>query len=229
MANNNTPSSAEQYAYDIIKTRILNMDYPPGEFISDSEVAAELELSRTPVLYALRYLEYEGLVTRQPRRGWQICGLSLDDIHDIFNIKEALGVMIVCQAAQCTNAGLRQALQDACHSMIVANEANDLESWETAHREWHMALNAMTHYPDSRTFRILDMVNDQWRRVRNGLLAIEGRMDRETLEHCTIAESVLAGDQAQSEAKMRSHLQSVRSDIVNLLTSMVLPFAPHGV
>jgi DNA-binding GntR family transcriptional regulator len=204
------------------------MTYTPGQFLSDSEIAAELNLSRTPVLYALRYLECEGLVNRQHRQGWQICALSLDDIHDIFNIKVALGVMLARQAAGCQDETLRHALRDAVTGMIAANEADDLEMWEIAHRQWHNALMAMSEYPEGRVGRILDNLNDQWRRVRNGLLAIEGRMARETLEHEAVAEAILSGDGAAAEERMRKHLQSVRHDLVNLLTHIVLPFATQG-
>lgn len=228
-SNGDGSQSAEQQAYSTIKSQILNMDYMPGEYISDGDVATELGLSRTPVLYALRYLEFEGLVTRQPRQGWQVCGLSMDDIHDIFNIKEALSVMIVRQAAQCEESELRKNLQDACNGMLKAHRADDLEAWEIAHRDWHTTLNSMSTYPDSQAFRFMGMLNDQWRRVRTGLLAIDGRMERETHEHCHIAEAVLSGDTEEAETRMFDHLKSVRNDLVNLLTHMVLPFAPHGV
>lgn len=228
-SENGAPLTAEQQAYTMIKDRILNMTYMPGRVLSDSEVAAELNLSRTPVLQALRYLECEGLVNRQHRQGWQICALSLDDIHDIFNIKEALGVMLARQAVQCQDETLREAMRAAVEGMIRANEAGDIKTWEEYHRQWHDALMAMSEYPAGRVEGILNNLNDQWRRVRNGLLAIEGRMDRETHEHQVVADAILSGNGDEAEQRMRKHLQSVRHDLVDLLTHLVLPFAPHGI
>ncbi len=225
---NGIPLTAEQQAYTMIKARILNMTYMPGQTLSDSDLAAELSLSRTPVLYALRYLECEGLVNRQHRQGWQICALSLDDIHDIFNIKIALGVLLARQAAACRDESLRSALQNAVDGMIVAEQADDLEAWEMVHRQWHDALMAMSEYPDGRVGRILNNLNDQWRRVRNGLLAMEGRMQRETQEHRVVAEAILSGDGDEAERRMRKHLETVRYDLMNLLKNMVIPYAPNG-
>jgi DNA-binding GntR family transcriptional regulator len=221
--------TAEQQAYLLVKTRIMEMHYKPGQSIMDSELADELAISRTPIANALRRLEYEGLLTNQPRRGWQVTPLSLDDIHEIFNIKEALETMIARQAAACTDEPLRDALRAAVAGMQRCSAAGDKEAWDVVHMRWHQTVLAMSEYPAGRVPRILNNLNDQWRRVRRGLLAIEGRMARETVEHSLIAESILAHDIDEAERRTLRHLQHVRQELVLLLTNVVLPFAAHGV
>ena len=89
----------QQQAYDYVKDQITGLKLKPGQTLTDSQVAAELEISRTPVREALRRLEQEGLLVNDSRRGWKIYSLSLDDIRQIFEIKQLLEGLIVEQAA----------------------------------------------------------------------------------------------------------------------------------
>jgi DNA-binding GntR family transcriptional regulator len=225
----NQVATAEQQAYHLVKTRIMEMYYKPGQFVTDSDLAEELAFSRTPITNALRRLEYEGLLTNQPRRGWQVTPLSLDDIHEIFNIKEALETMIARQAAACTDEALKDTLLECVEKMQRFSAAGDKEQWDIVHMCWHQTVLAMSEYPEGRVPRILNNLNDQWRRVRRGLLAIDGRMVRETVEHTAIAESILAHDLDEAEQRTLRHLQHVRQEVVYLLANMVLPFATNGI
>jgi DNA-binding GntR family transcriptional regulator len=221
--------TAEQQAYDLVKARIMNLEFKPGQYITDNEIANELNISRTPIRDAFRRLEYEGLLTSQPRRGWQVCPLSLDDIHDIFNIKEVLEGMVARQAAEFKDEKLRHILRDVAERMNRAAEVGDQEVWEEAHWQWHETIFAMSYAPRGRVFRVISNLNDQWRRLRKALLGIEGRMKRDTLEHIAVTESILAGDGDEAERRMRSHLNNVRRDLVNLLVNLVFPFVSDGV
>jgi DNA-binding GntR family transcriptional regulator len=225
----NQVATAEQQAYHLVKTRIMEMYYKPGQIVTDSDLAEELAFSRTPIANALRRLEYEGLLTNQPRRGWQVTPLSLDDIHEIFNIKEALETMIARQAAASTDEALHATLRECVEKMQQLSAAGDKEAWDIIHMRWHQTVLAMSEYPDGRVPRILNNLNEQWRRVRRGLLAIDGRMARETVEHVAIAESILGQDPDEAEQRTLRHLQHVRQEVVYLLKNMVLPFATNGI
>ena len=51
-----------EIAYDKIKDSICSGAIRPGDILSESQIAAELEMSRTPVREALRILASEDLV-----------------------------------------------------------------------------------------------------------------------------------------------------------------------
>ena len=54
-------SLADQ-AYEIIKTNIINLTYPPGMPLTESMLSEELNMSRNPVRAAIRTLQSEGLI-----------------------------------------------------------------------------------------------------------------------------------------------------------------------
>ena len=55
-------------------------------------------------------------------------------------------------------------------------------------------------------------LNDQWDRVRLGLIAMQGRLDHSNREHEEVVNRVLAGDGDGAERHMREHLHSLRED-----------------
>ena len=224
-----TRPTAEQQVYDLVKERILTLTLKPGQYITDNEIAGELNISRTPIREALRRLEHEGLLINRPRRGWQVCVLSLEDIHEIFDIKEVLEGMIVRQAAACQDEALRSDLKEAMAGMQRASTAGDQEAWMEAHAQWHQTIFAMMASPKGRAAQIAQNLNDQWWRLYFLTVAVEGRLERKTCEHAVVAESILAGEAGAAERLMRDHLQKTRADLVHLLTNLVLPFVSTGV
>ena len=72
-------------AYRAIKSRILSLQYRPGEVLDDITVGTELGISRTPVREALFRLGADGLVvTSATRGGFTVRSLDLFDIKELF-------------------------------------------------------------------------------------------------------------------------------------------------
>jgi DNA-binding GntR family transcriptional regulator len=217
----------QQQAYSFVKTRVMNRDLKPGQYITDNQIGNELNISRTPVREALRLLEHEGFLFRQARRGWRVYSLSLEDINEIFDIKETLEGVIVKWAVKCNDKGKRATLKEEMKRMKQATSAHDHEAWRQTDMELHRIIFSMCG--NERASRIINDLNDQWYRVRIGLVAMQGRMERSTLEHEAIVESILAGNGDGAERLMRNHLNNLRQELVRVLVNLVLPFAQNGV
>jgi DNA-binding GntR family transcriptional regulator len=217
----------QQQAYVYIKEQIVNLVFKPGEFITDTQIANQLKVSRTPIREAFYRLEKEGLLIYEARRGWKVYSLSLDDIHEIFDIKEVLEGMVARQAAECKNETLRADLREALKVMQAAAEAGNSELWLQADRSLHDILFEMAG--NERAARIIANLNDQWHRVRVGFIALQGRTHRSAEEHRLFVESILVGNGEEAEQRMRAHLNEVRKELVHLLVTIVLPYVDDGV
>lgn len=75
---------------DDLRRRILTGDFKPGQKINESEIAAKLGISRSPVREAFRVLEREGLITTLPRKGSYITDISPQDVEELFELRELL-------------------------------------------------------------------------------------------------------------------------------------------
>ena len=214
-------------AYEYVKKQIMERIYKPGQYLSDSQIANELNISRTPVRDGLRRLQYEGFLTTQSGKGWKVYSLTLEDIQEIFEIKVELEGLIARKAALCENKKGQSKMSEKLQRMKHAFEMDDLEAWRKADMELHDVIFEMS--ANERATRIIKDLNDQWYRVRIGLIAMEGRMERANREHQAIVENIIAGNAERAETEMRVHLIKVREELERVLVNLVLPFAQEGV
>jgi len=222
-----TTYSLPEKTYQFVKEKILSRKYKPGQNITDSRIANELKVSRTPVREALRRLEHEGLLINSAGRGWTVFSLSLEDIHEIFEIKIELEGLIAKKAASCKDQKKKTVLKKSLKRMREASNENDYAAWYEADYEFNQTIFSMC--PNIRATDHATKLNEQWFRVREGLVYLEGRMKRATDEHETIVESILSGDGDEAKRRMQHHIKELHNELTKILVYMVLPFASDGV
>ena len=166
-------------------------------------------------------------MSSRARRGWQVNSLSLQDVREIFDIKETLESMLVRKAAECEDEHQRRQLKRVMERMKKSAHANDYDGWRQADTELHGILLAMSG--NERASRIICDLNDQWYRIRLGLMAMHGRLERSNQEREAVVKTVLAGDGSAAERLMRSHLQNLREELERSLLYVILPYAESEV
>ena len=83
-----TKLSLKLQAYQYLKTKILNCEYRPNEFLNEQKLCAEMgNISRTPMRDALGRLEQEGLITILPKKGLMVSGITEEDVHSMFEMR----------------------------------------------------------------------------------------------------------------------------------------------
>ena len=124
-----TSDTYRQQVYDYVRKRIIAMEYRPGDFITDSQVAKELRISRTPAREAFQRLENEGLLIAEARRGWRIYSLTIKDIEDIFDLKCEIEGLVARKAAMEQDEEHHQLLRAYLHQLREASRNDDVTSW----------------------------------------------------------------------------------------------------
>src|SRR6202022_793004 len=82
--------AAKDRAHDYVKRQVLTGAFPGGELISEGEVAAALQMSRTPVREAFLRLETEGLLRLYPQRGALVVPVSADEVRAVLEARQVL-------------------------------------------------------------------------------------------------------------------------------------------
>ncbi len=82
--------TALEMVLSALRTGILSGVIEPGERLRQEELADIFETSRIPVREALRALEYEGLVTSEPHRGFTVTTLDADHISEVYELRTLL-------------------------------------------------------------------------------------------------------------------------------------------
>ena len=88
----------EQVHHAVIR-RILREELAPGSRLSDSALAAELGVSRTPVREALLRLEREGFLETDVGRGFFVKALSAREVREVYPILWTLEILAMRSSA----------------------------------------------------------------------------------------------------------------------------------
>ena len=81
-----------------VRQGLLRGDYPPGAWLRQDDLAAELGVSKIPVREALQRLAAASLVTFEPNRGALVRPLTAADAEEIFALRQAIEVQLLQRA-----------------------------------------------------------------------------------------------------------------------------------
>lgn len=136
--------SSSVSAYHWIKRNIITSAFGPGTKLDERHLAAEFGCSRTPVREALHKLCSEGFVEIVPRRGVEVCALTLPDLKSIYDIVTALETEAVALlAAQRLDSEALQPLHDALRGMEAAVQVDRPNDWTQLDEDFHRLLLTM--------------------------------------------------------------------------------------
>lgn len=191
--------------YAQLKQHILDNHYPPGAQVLESEIAAELNASRTPVREAFVRLQQEGLLEIVPRHGVRISALSPDDMREIYEVLMSLEPTAVeLLAARKPDRTELASLIASCNAMEAALQGTpDLQAWAAADEAFHLNLARLCG--NNRLAAMIMQVWDQAHRARMFTLSLRPLPVRSTAEHRAVVEAILAGDVERAREIYHAH------------------------
>lgn len=86
-------TSLADIAYQKIKDDIIKNKLKPGEMIRSTQIAEELNMSRTPIREAISSLEKEGLLETKNGVGVFVTEISESELVELFEIRAALEIL----------------------------------------------------------------------------------------------------------------------------------------
>lgn len=120
-------STLQEQVFEDVRARILDGSLASGERLLEEKESARLGVSRGTLREALRQLEEQGLVTRDPRRFIYVRKLSPKEIQDIYRVRgalEVLAVQIVCETRNLADRiALAKTLREFAARRALAEES----------------------------------------------------------------------------------------------------------
>jgi len=89
--------------YEKLKSQIINFTLKPGQKLQDRQLGLQFGVSRTPVREALNRLVQEGFVRQISGRGYFVKEITIKEIENLYEVREALEVLAAQQAIQKIN------------------------------------------------------------------------------------------------------------------------------
>jgi DNA-binding GntR family transcriptional regulator len=204
-----------EQTYAAIRKRILRRELETGQQIPIDLVASELGVSRTPVLDAMKRLAAEGLVEIRARRGCFVRALTTEDVHEIFEVREAIelhGVRMAIRDGR--HVALAETLEAACEAMEAATAGDiyvDYDLFTEWDRSFHRAI--VTSSGNHRLEELYANLHVHLHIMRVHYFRELEAATRIKDDHRAILDAVRAGDIGKAEAAMSSHIFVTRDRI----------------
>ncbi|MCX8038187.1 MAG: GntR family transcriptional regulator [Candidatus Sumerlaeia bacterium] len=142
------PNNLTRKVYEDIQNRILSGQFSPGSVLSESALAADLGVSRTPVGEALRDLAGIGLVEQVPRVGTVVRQIRRRDLEELYEVREALEPFATSLAVRRISQADIESLEKLCVRMaeiIAQAQAEGLERLENPQHQDYLGADMGFH------------------------------------------------------------------------------------
>lgn len=182
-----------------LREEILDGTLKPGQRLEQTELANRFGISRMPVRDALRRLEAEGLVAIDARRGAVVCAIDLEEMEEVYEIREVLESLALRLAGPNLTDKDAVALARLEEQIEAASRQGDTALWRQLDASFHHLIFHRCNRP-----RLLKLINSYWN----------------TTHHFRRAYVAVAGATARGEAMHRQMIEAVRARDAQLLGSL---------
>jgi DNA-binding GntR family transcriptional regulator len=205
------PAHADR-VYAQLRDGLLRGDYPVGRRLVEQQLAARFATSRTPIREALRRLEGDGHLVRDPSGGLCPSVPSVRSMRDLYDVRLAIEELVVRRAATSGARGLLDALAHEWRALEAEHRGDrpgDVgfggPGFVTRDEDFHQRLAEASG--NSYAERQLRDVNERIRILRIHDFTSEDRVRSTITEHLEIVDAALAGDADGAASFMRAHVQ----------------------
>jgi DNA-binding GntR family transcriptional regulator len=184
----------------------------PGQKIAYRELAERLGMSQTPVIQALKWLEFQGLVRNERHRGYYTEPISLQEVEEIYDLRELLEVDLLRKSLdRMTPADLKRvAITLAAH--LAAAEGRDLHARLNKDMAFHLELAACagTRVQQQSLRNLFDLLYLKY--GANVLFSTD--MRKAGAAHQALFDKITAGDRRGSVLALRRHIRAVKKHVL---------------
>lgn len=202
-------------AYEWLLTEITGFRLRAGTPLSENRIAAQLDISRTPVREALQRLEKEGLITRTDNSRFTVAQISRSEVNDACDLLVALDTYIFTRAASRLTEKDARVLLDSVEQMSQAAVSGDRAAWSEADLFFHRTVNEIAG-----NRLVADTVKETRRRIHRFWLRASTRQNRLescSAEHRVLTEAMVAGELQEIGPAVEEHIGHMREGILDMI------------
>ncbi len=201
----------QQEAYQYIKDRILSGELGYNQIYSESQIAREVGISRTPVRDAVHLLYQEGYLDIIPNKGFALHRMNEQDVLETYEVRSAIEGYCCrklagkkgTEAAEHLAAGLEESLR---RQQEIFTNGGDPEAFSQEDRNFHWLLVQSSENAAFQEFFGQYMYKLQ--RLAALSLQKPRRMEETLAEHRKIYQAIRDGDPQAAYSAVLDHMQA---------------------
>lgn len=225
MAKNNNQNvkkqseDSTQAAYQGIRHMLYNKELVPGQRIAYRDLAERLELSSTPIIQALKWLELQGFVQHEPNRGYSMAPFSLNEIEELYEIRELIEPSLIPAAIERIDKKGISELKAALEAHLSAERESYLKERLFKNRDFHMILASLSG--KTTQVRILKNVFDMLFLKYGGNYFPTASLLSTDQAHQEVFDAVSLRSTERAQSVLKNHLTNVKIQVMSSIKKIL--------
>lgn len=195
-----------QELYDDLHARILTGKLRPGALLSETRVAEDYGLSRTPIRQVFHRLADAGFLLVVPQVGTYVAPIEVGAVRDAQFVRETLECRAVKRAARSDRPDKAAMLASPMADQQRAIERGDHFGFFVADEALHRAIMEIAGHPH--VWSLIVSAKVQLDRLRYLSLESPDWLRMMHHEHEALLGHIVAGDAVGAETVMKAHLRT---------------------
>lgn len=215
----NLPASTlAERAYAQIKQLIFDFILLPGDRFSESELANQVQVSRTPLRQALQRLQREGFLLVFPKSGWQVAPLdfeTFDQLYDLRVLIETHAVAKLCEQVE------RPVLEELADVWLVKpqDRATAFVTVDRLDEAFHSAL--VRAVGNAEMTKVHEDITERIRIIRRLDFTKPARVEATYDEHARILRAITRRRQDEAQRMLRAHVEQSKLEVRHITLDML--------
>lgn len=211
-----------EQTYQRLRTGILSGELIAGSRLIETQLAEQLQVSRTPIREALRLLQREHLVTTDAQGAMRVALLSIEDAIQLYDCRIALEQLSVSAACHIATADqieqIEATLQQA--ERAVTYPSHSLTPYQLLHLDYQFHRLLAESSGNAWLVQILDQVFDKMALLRLRTIEQNPNVLEIRGEHRRILEAIQGRDAVAAIQAIQYHLISSKDRVVQEIQAL---------
>lgn len=194
-----SPAPLADTVYRDLRSRITKLDIPPGQVLTESQLACEFGLSKTPVREALSRLRQEGFVVHDVNSSHRASPVTIKDTRDLFAMRVLLeGEAAALAASHGNEVGDLRELEDLRAASYDTGDPESVDAFLEANTRLHTLVGRASG--NERLAAALELTLIQMERLFRVGLMLSSRAEEIVHEHTDLVRAIVEGDAQRARA-----------------------------
>ena len=217
-ANKKSGGDHTRRAYHGIRNLMLHNELIPGQKFSYRDLAERLDMSQTPIIQALKWLEFQQLVRHEPHRGYFTAPIDRQEVEEVYDTRELIERSLLAATLKRIDAQGLKALEQALSDHLQASRDLYLAARLKKDMAFHLTLAALSG--NRIQTKILTDLFDLLYLKYSGSILFTTSMDSADTDHQALFAFIVDRDLRAARRTLSRHIRRVKQHVLKGLARM---------
>jgi DNA-binding GntR family transcriptional regulator len=205
--------------YKAFKRDVVEGVLAPGAVVSEKELAARYQVSRTPIREAAVRLQHERLLHIVPNRGYFVTQITLHEMNDIYEYRLAVECACAGLAARKGGpAGVIERLFELARTRFEVDNCQSYSRFVEADTDLHIGIAQLSG--NQILVRAVSEARCHMERIMHAAVEIGYYGEVPIAEHLGIVEAIQQRDPEAARKRMFEHIARSREKVLRLTVTV---------